>query len=113
MEILGESTNVNRMHFHYAGPGGTEEDSGFDWWGPDFPARWHTFAVDWKPDAIVWYVDGVERRRFTDASVIPNEPMYLLLSLAVGGDWPGPPDSTTPFPSSMKIDYVRVWQQRG
>jgi hypothetical protein len=39
--------------------------------------------------------------------------MYLLINLAVGGDWPGDPSGTTRFPSSVKVDYVRVWQRRG
>ncbi|HEY6757863.1 MAG TPA: glycoside hydrolase family 16 protein [Baekduia sp.] len=111
MEILGGSTNVQRMHFHYVGRNGTKVDSGSDWTGPDFAAGWHTFAVAWGPDAIVWYVDGVRRWRFAAASRISREPMYLLLNLAVGGDYPGPPDSSTPFPSSFDVDYVRVWQR--
>jgi hypothetical protein len=36
--------------------------------------------------------------------------MYLVADLAVGGDYPGSPDSSTPFPSAFKIDYVRVWR---
>ncbi|MBL8015490.1 MAG: family 16 glycosylhydrolase, partial [Candidatus Doudnabacteria bacterium] len=66
--------------------------------------------IDWQPDALVWYVDGIERWRFIDAANIPSEPMYLLLNLAVGGDWPGPPDASTIFPSYYEIDYVRVWK---
>lgn len=111
MEILGDSTDVDRMHFHYRRPDGTEVHSGRSWAGPDFAAGWHTFAVDWEPDAIVWYVDGVERRRFTNASVIPRKPMYLLLTLAVGGDFPGPPRRSTPFPSFLEVDWVRVWKR--
>jgi beta-glucanase (GH16 family) len=38
--------------------------------------------------------------------------MYLLLTLAVGGEFPGPPSASTMFPSSMQVDYVRVWQHR-
>jgi beta-glucanase (GH16 family) len=37
--------------------------------------------------------------------------MYVILNLAVGGDWAGSPNSSTPFPSTMKVDYVRVWQK--
>jgi beta-glucanase (GH16 family) len=60
---------------------------------------------------MVWTVDGVERWRFTDAARIPAEPMYLVATLAVGGDEPGPPDAATTFPSDFQIDYVRVWTQ--
>jgi beta-glucanase (GH16 family) len=68
MESLGGSTSIQRMGFHYLKPDATRADVGADWVGPDFSAGWHTFAVDWEPDAIVWYVDGVERWRFADRS---------------------------------------------
>jgi beta-glucanase (GH16 family) len=86
---------------------------GSQWQGPDFSQDWHVFALDWRPDALVWFVDGVERWRFTDASAIPAESMYLLINLAVGGEWPGSPDATTVFPSLLLVDYVRVWQSAG
>ncbi|HEX2910692.1 MAG TPA: glycoside hydrolase family 16 protein [Chloroflexia bacterium] len=109
MEILGHDTSTVRMHYHYRSSEGDEVDTGENWSGPDFSAGWHTYAVDWEPGAIVWYVDGVERRRYTDQAHIPAEPMYLLADLAVGGDWPGSPDAHTPFPSTFDIDYMRVW----
>jgi len=109
MEFLGHKPNITHMTYHYLDDEGTHRGKG-DWWtGPDFSSDWHTFAIDWRPDAIVWYVDGVERYRYTDATRIPHEPMYLVLNLAIGGDWPGPPDDTTPFPSYFDVDYVRVW----
>jgi beta-glucanase (GH16 family) len=110
MEILGDSTSVQHMNFHYVKADGSKGDAGANWSGPDFSAGWHTFGVDWEPDTIVWYVDGVERWRFGDPSAIPHEPMYLLVNLAVGGSWPGAPDASTPFPSFYDIDYIRVWQ---
>jgi len=109
MEFLGHKPTITHMTYHYLDDEGTHRGSG-DWWtGPDFSSDWHTFAIDWRPDAIVWYVDGVERYRFTDATRIPHEPMYLVLNLAIGGDWPGPPNETTPFPSYFEADYVKVW----
>ena len=113
MEILGDSTNVQHMNFHYVRRDGTRGDAGLAWRGPDFATGWHTFGVDWRPDALVWYVDGVERWRFTDANVIPSQPMYLLANLAVGGTWPGSPDAATSFPSTYDVDYVRVWKRTG
>jgi len=50
----------------------------------------------------------VEQCRVTDN--IPSEKMYVLLNLAVGGDWPKSPNADTPFPSTFDIDYVRVYQ---
>jgi beta-glucanase (GH16 family) len=110
MEILGHQTTTQNMAYHYLKPGGALGDSSADWMGPDFAADWHTFAVDWRPEAIVWYVDGVERWRYADRATISSEPSYLLLNLAVGGDWPGPPDGSTPFPSTLDVEYVRVWK---
>ena len=110
MEILGSSARVDRMHVHYAGPGGRTVAVGHDWTGPDFSAGWHTFAVDWEPHALVWFVDGVPRWRVTKRAAIPRRPMYLLLTLAVGGDFPGPPTASTVFPSDLRVASVRVWQ---
>ncbi|SRR6266852_1649421 len=109
-EILGDASNVINMHYHFPTASGGEGDSGKDWTGPNFSAGWHIYAVDWEPHAITWYVDGVERRRYTDAAHITSKPMYLIADLAVGGDLPGPPDSSTQFPSYFQIDYIRVWK---
>lgn len=106
MEILGHEPNVYHMNYHYIGG-----DDGQTWTGPDFSAGWHVLGLEWRSDAIIWYVDGVERWRFTDQANISNEDSYLLLNLAVGGNWPGPPDDSTPFPSYYEIEYVRVWQR--
>ena len=81
------------------------------WHGPDFSQDWHTFALDWQPDSLTWYVDGVEHWTYPNASHVSEKDMYLLINLAVGGDWPGDPDSSTPFPSAFEIDYVRIWQR--
>jgi beta-glucanase (GH16 family) len=113
MEILGDATQTVHMNFHFLDVDNNKDKVGQDWVGPDFADGWHTFGVDWQPDEIIWYVDGVERWRYEDTRYIPAEPMYLLLNLAVGGDWPGPPDNNTAFPSHYEIDYVRVWRKAG
>jgi beta-glucanase (GH16 family) len=110
LEIIGDETDVLPMHYHYA-EGRHDFSRGEDWEGPDFSRDWHTFAIDWQPEHITWYVDGVERWRYTDREHIAAQPMYLLANLAVGGDWPGSPNDETPFPSDFEIDYVRVWQR--
>jgi beta-glucanase (GH16 family) len=74
----------------------------------------HVFAVDWTPTAITWLVDGRSYSRKTPADVrghewVFDQPFFLILNLAVGGDWPGPPAATTTFPQSMIVDYVRVY----
>jgi beta-glucanase (GH16 family) len=74
---------------------------------------WHTYAVRWAPDRIEWYVDGGLTRTLTKEeagdSWVFDHPFYMLLNLAVGGEWPGSPDDETEFPSRMLIDYVRVY----
>ncbi len=114
MEILGQSSSINNMVYHWTSASNPGDHSQLSTWsGPDFSAGYHVFGTDWTPTAIVWYVDGVERARYSQAANIYNQPMYLLLNLAVGGDWPGAPDASTPFPSYFDIDYVRVWQRAG
>jgi beta-glucanase (GH16 family) len=78
----------------------------------DYTAGFHTFAADWEPTYLDYYVDGVLRIRVTDPTRIPSEPMYVLANLAVGGNWPGSPDTTTPFPSDLEIDWIHVFERK-
>jgi beta-glucanase (GH16 family) len=105
LEVIGsEPLHANfTLHRH-----GDREGHGWD--GPDFSKDFHTFGVDWQSDHVSWYVDGVERARSRDASLICPEAMYPILNLAIGGTWGGPPDASTVFPATMDVDYVRVWQ---
>jgi hypothetical protein len=79
--------------------------------GINLSAGWHTFGVDWEPDHMTWYLDGQAYGTVTNASLIPNEAMYPIFDLAVGGSWGGPPNASTPFPATMNVDYVRTWQK--
>jgi beta-glucanase (GH16 family) len=109
LEILGHDPATVYFTTHWRDPQRKHLSDGHRWKGPDFSADFHTFAVDWEPGTIIWYVDGVERAR-TDKGV-PDEPMYMIANLAVGGDWPGNPDAQTVFPGAMEIDYIRVYQR--
>jgi beta-glucanase (GH16 family) len=79
-------------------------------------AAYHVYAVEWTPASIKWFVDGAQ---YVEANIQNNvnsteefhRPFFVLLNLAVGGDWPGPPNGSTPFPARMFVDYVRVYQQ--
>lgn len=104
-EFLGEDPNQDHMTNHDEGGG----QSGSTYTGPDFSADYHVYGLDWQPGLLVWYVDGVERKRIT-GGVVTARPMTILANLAVGGPWPLPPDSSTPFPADFLIDYIRVWQ---
>lgn len=107
-EILGDQPNKVYMTNHWKSPTGVHLSTQGTYTGPDFSQDYHTFAVDWQPTEIIWYVDGVERYRTQQG--VPNEPMYLIANLAVGGDWPGAPDATTVFPAYLDIDYIAAWQ---
>jgi beta-glucanase (GH16 family) len=67
---------------------------------------WHVFGLLWTPQKLEWFVDGAKTKQMTN---FISEPMYMILNLAVGGRWPGPPPSDAPFPTSMAVDYVRVY----
>ncbi|MDD5370492.1 MAG: glycoside hydrolase family 16 protein [Anaerolineaceae bacterium] len=110
MEIIGDQPGVVNMSFHYLSLDGTAGRVANTCVASNYTGDWHIFAVDWEPGSIAWYVDGVECWRYADAAHLPAKSMYLLINLAVGGDWPGPPDANTVFPSDFSIDYVRVWQ---
>ncbi|WP_307852405.1 glycoside hydrolase family 16 protein [Glaciihabitans sp. dw_435] len=75
---------------------------------------WHTYAIDKQPGSVTWYIDGRQYFSITRASLPPgtawvfDRPFYLLLNLAVGGDWPGSPTASTAFPAVMSVDYVRL-----
>ena len=109
MEILGDQTDVAYQTLHYQDEvDGHSMIGGYAADGIDFSADFHTFGAEWNAEGITWYIDGIEV--FTVEEHIPTEPMYLLANLAIGGDWPGSPDETTPERSTFEIDYIRVYQ---
>jgi hypothetical protein len=77
---------------------------------------YHEYTVEWTPASIKWFVDGTQ---FVEANIQNginsteefHRPFFILLNLAVGGDWPGSPNGSTPFPARLFVDYVRVYQQ--
>ena len=76
----------------------------------------HVFAVDWSPDRIEFFFDGrsygqvTAARLPTGAAWAFDKPFFLLINLAVGGNWPGYPDATTTFPQTLTVDWVRVYR---
>lgn len=108
-EILGSEPSRANLSVHWGTDYGTgHRQDATSWLGPDFSADFHVFGLEWSQDALVWTIDGVERKRHTGPGV-PQVPMYVILNLAIGGNWPGPPDDTTPFPARYQVDYVRVY----
>src|SRR2546430_1259211 len=80
-----------------------------------FADDWHVFAVEWEPDAIRWYVDDSLYKTVTPRDLpgqwVFDHPFFIILNVAVGGNWPGDPDSSTVFPQAMRGDYVRVYEK--
>jgi beta-glucanase (GH16 family) len=75
----------------------------------------HVYAIEWEPDVVRWYVDDTLYETRTPGDLPPgatwvyDHPFFVILNVAVGGAWPGPPDGTTQFPQTMTVDYVRVY----
>ena len=79
--------------------------------GPDFTSDFHIFSVDWFPDSVTYYVDGIERWKLTDAAMIPHERMYLVINLAIGGIYIGGDEpSDTDLENEFIIDYLLTEQ---
>jgi beta-glucanase (GH16 family) len=74
-------------------------------------SQWHTFAMDWLPDRITWYVDGVKQFETFDKNVIPKVPMHMTIQLDMGPfeEWIPAPDHTTPAEVSLEVDWVKIF----
>ena len=111
MERVNTNSFVNgTVHWDANGYASYGRESGYI----DF-SGYHVYSVEWDSNYIRWFVDGVQFNEFYIANGTGNteefqRPHFILLNLAVGGNWPGSPNSQTPFPSQMLVDYVRVYQ---
>jgi beta-glucanase (GH16 family) len=78
----------------------------------------HVYAVEWEPSAVRFYLDAILFATFTSAqwpaggTWVFDHSFFIILNVAVGGDWPGSPDGTTVFPQAMQVDYVRVYKRK-
>lgn len=110
-EILGHQTTVPYFAYHYKDSvTGKKVNLGGKAVMTDLSADFHNYGLFWAPDRLVWFVDGKEKYRVYSPANVTKLPMYVIANLAVGGYWPGYPDGTTPFPTSLDIDYIRVYQ---
>ena len=100
--------------------GGAGYGGHYDFPGP-VATEFHEFAVEWEPGMIRWYVDGIFFHSATPEDIagtsrVPNEwyfdhPFFMILNVAVGGNWGGPLDPGLTFPVRMEVDYVRVYEK--
>ncbi|WP_395293383.1 family 16 glycosylhydrolase [Kitasatospora hibisci] len=105
-EFINSNQYVD-LNLHAEAPDGTDIDAHYAHGPADFAVGYHVFGLDWEPDAVTWYVDGVQVFQVTDRASIPTTPMELILNLAVGYQQSPPPgvDST-----QVRVDWVGVWQ---
>ncbi|MFG3640946.1 family 16 glycosylhydrolase [Micromonospora sp. NPDC047762] len=113
MENIGREPNTVYGTVHGPGYSGAGGITGSRTIGSPLADTFHTYRVDWEPNVITWYVDGVQYHRVDPARLGGNRwvfdhPFFMILNVAVGGNWPGYPDGSTQFPQQMLVDYVRV-----
>ncbi|MFB4270170.1 discoidin domain-containing protein [Nonomuraea sp. GTA35] len=119
MEVLGKDVKTSYSTVHapaYNGGGGVGSPYTLPD-GADYSGDFHVWAAHWDSKGIVYTLDGrtvftisKDQVEQTRGPWIFDHPFYIILNLAVGGDWPGPPNAATPFPSRMLVDYVRVYR---
>lgn len=120
MELVGHEPNKVHGTLHYGGswPNNTHTGAPFELKSGTFADDFHIFAIEWEEGVIRWYVDEslyqTQTKWNSANAAFPapfDQPFHLVLNVAVGGGWPGPPDDKTVFPQRMTVDWVRVYQR--
>jgi beta-glucanase (GH16 family) len=117
MEYRGQESNI--VHGSLHGPdysGGSAVTGRYDLGGDGFDAGFHVFGVESDSNSITWTIDGNPYQAVTSRDLPPgrrwvfNHPFFIILNVAVGGHFVGPPDASTTFPQTMLVDWVRVYR---
>jgi beta-glucanase (GH16 family) len=114
------SPDWNQGSIHGTGFTGGNLGTVYDFTGGQTAAGWHTYGMIWSKNSVAYYIDdpATPYVTYTPSSIsgfsgsawpFNTGPNFIILNLAVGGSWPGSPNSSTPFPSTMLVDYVRVY----
>lgn len=120
MENKGYQPNIVSGALHFPGHSGGNPILGYyGYENQRFDTDFHVFAVEWDEDKIDFFVDDILYQRvksddITDGDWVynkPDRPFFILLNLAVGGNFGGNPNDDTVFPQSMYVDYVRVYKE--
>ena len=119
MELRGSTPKVNNSTVHFGTNAATDHKyKGTQYTLPgtsDFSADYHVFSIVRSRDQMRFYIDGTLYYTLTSGDVSPypfNNPFYMILNVAVGGDFDGNPDASTTFPQQMQVDYVRYYQYK-
>lgn len=123
MEVLGNQTDTSYGTLHYGNPH-SESQGKYTLEAGSFAEEYHTFSAAWEPGKLSWYVDGnlihtendwysaTEGQGELTYPAPFDQPFYLILNLAVGGNWPGNPDESTNIKdAAFLVDYVKVYQK--
>ena len=118
MENIGKEPGTVHGSLHGPSTTATTSDASASFGlpaGQNFSDAFHLYAVEWEPGVVRFYVDSnlyetVNQSQWPAGGTwVFDHPFFLLLNVAVGGNWPGSPDNTTVFPQQMLVDYVRVY----
>jgi len=117
MELVGSNPNRVTGSLHWQQGDGSEGTFNNNYYlsTGDFSQQFHVFSLLWQHDSVQFYVDdnlyvNGNSSDVTSGNYPFNLPFFFIFNVAVGGDFPGPPDNTTIFPQRMFVDYVRVFQ---
>ena len=117
MENIGKEPNIIHGTIHGPGYSGGSGPTGQITLSAPAASAFHVYAIEWEENVIRWYVDDTLYSTKTPSNIpsgatwVYAHPFFIILNVAVGGTWPGNPDSTTVFPQQMLVDYVRVCQK--
>ena len=116
LEMIGGGENDSILHgtAHWEEGGDHTYQGGSLEHSEKLSQDFHTYAIEWDDQQIKWFFDGEQYFSLSTQSSSMSEfdaPFFILLNIAVGGDWPGYPDETTQFPQTMEVDYVHVYQK--
>jgi beta-glucanase (GH16 family) len=116
LELRGQKPNIVNATLHgpgYSGSGGITKSFAFE--NDRFDVNFHLFAVEWGKDYLDFFVDETLYHRVTPENVTGNwvfdHPFYIIMNVAVGGNFLGFPTSQTPFPQTMFVDYIKVYKE--
>jgi beta-glucanase (GH16 family) len=117
MELIGKTPSTVYGTLHWSNADGSHNSKGANYalTTSDFSQQFHVYSIIWKQNNIQWYIDDqkyleVSTEDFGTANYPFNADQFFIFNVAVGGNWPGPPDPATEFPQRMFVDYVRVFQ---
>jgi hypothetical protein len=113
MELLGQEPSVIHGAIHYESNGHASRTKTFSLSSGKFSTGFHIFSLVWTPNKLSWMVDKQEYFYLSRVEIpaFPFDlPQYFIFNVAVGGNWPGPPDQNTVFPQQMIVDYIKVYQ---